>query len=502
MLKDNIKKISARSAIFNYIGKSVLAVVDAVAFILITKKLTIDDYGIYAFSLAVLTFFAFFLPLGLPNALARFIPEYFEKGKKDAAVFITRVSLCIIIALGTFLIASAFFVSDNLSFIFKIGQLKELFFLLVLAGVLKTIARTGEVILNSLFLQIYRNLCQILTSLLQLSLFIIVLYYELGIKALIMAISVAALFQSLVYFVKVFSHFSDVKLKKKPSGDELKRFYIFSTKEYLFKIFSFFWDMSFDIYIIAYLLGPRSAGLFGFAASISFFLFYWSPGMVVQPIISPLFVRQHTRHRETQELNKLFQFYNKFKAFFAFPMVLGVWLLADKFVMVVYQGKFISAVLPLKILVLFIMLQAFMRPMKNIFDVLEKNEFPLYSNIIIIYRILASLLLIRYFGITGAACAYGSSIMFIFLIQLFFLKRIIKINYPIGSFLKILFNSLIMAVAVLTLRHYAGNSLLWIIITALAGILIYFSLSFINKPFRKEERDLINNGLGVAAWHF
>ena len=104
MNEENIKKISAKSAIFNYIGKTMTTAVDAATFILLTKQLVMSDYGVYSFLIAILTFFAFFASLGIPSALLRFIPEYIEKDKKETAIYIIKRSLGIIAIFGFFLI--------------------------------------------------------------------------------------------------------------------------------------------------------------------------------------------------------------------------------------------------------------------------------------------------------------------------------------------------------------------------------------------------------------
>jgi len=502
MLKNNIKQITAKSAIFNYLGKTLTTVVDAAAFILITKKLMIDDYGVYSFSLAVLSFFAFFISFGIPTSFLRFIPEYIEKNKRDTALSIIKLGLRIITISGFFLIISSFFIADKISFIFKGMPLKELFPLLVFIGIWSIIIKAEEEILNALFLQVFRNICEVLAGLLKLFLFIIILRYRWGINGLLIAIAAVAVFQSLFYFKKIYAYFSGIKSQEKLSKPELRRFSIYSLKEYLYIASAFFWDMSFDIYIIAYLLGPVSTGFFSFASSISFFLLHWSPGVVLQPIVSPLFVRQYSKYNDPAALNNLFQFYNKFKAFFAFPIIFGTWSLVDKFIMIVYHNKYDPAISTLKILVLSVMILAFTIPIRNIFDIFEKNEFSLYSNIVIIYRICASIILIKYFGIIGAAYSYGSSMLLFFLIQLFLVRRIIKITYPIRSFLKILANSLVMVLFLMVLKRFIGDSLFWLIATVMAGILVYLFLSYINKPFKKEERSLINEGLRFQAWHF
>ncbi|MBI5145289.1 MAG: polysaccharide biosynthesis C-terminal domain-containing protein [Candidatus Omnitrophica bacterium] len=502
MLEDNIKKISMKSAIANYLGKLITTIVDASTFILITKKLILNDYGIYSFLMAILTFFAFFASLGIPQTLLRFIPEYIERDKKGTAVYIIKLSLYAITTLGILLIISSFFVANKIAFIFKIDALVRLLPVLVFIGILSIIIKAEEEILNALFMQVFRNSCQALLSLLKLSLFIAVLQYRLGIDWLVMAIAIVGILHSLLYFKKIYTYFLTKEAQGEPSKAELRRFSIFSVKEYLYIASAFFWEMSFDIYVIAYLLGSVGAGLFNFASSIAFFVLYWSPGVVLQSIISPLFIKQHLKYNDPDVLNNLFQLYNKFKAFFVFPIILSIWALIDKFVLIVYQNKFEPSIFTLKILVLAVVLQTFTIPIKVIFNVFEKNEYALYSNVVIIYRICASIILIKQMGIIGAAYAYGSSTLLIFLLYFFFAKRLIKISYPLRSFLKILFNSLMMMLFLVLCKRFIGDNLVLLLVVVILGILVYLLLSYINKPFKKQERSLINEGLRIPLWNF
>ena len=292
MLKNSIGQISIRSGVSNYVGKTIMTVVDAAIFFLVTKKLLINDYGVYSFLIAVLSFFAFFGSLGIPYALLRFIPEYMSNGKKDIAASIIRLSLFAITVFGLLLIGISFLAAGRLSAIFDIEPLKRWLPLLIVIGVSYIIIRAEDEILNSLFLQVFRNVFQVLASLLKLVLFIIVLQYGLGVSWLLMAIAAVSILQMLVYFLKINKCFPEIYLRAPAPKEELRRFSIFSAKEYSYVVTAFFWDMSLDIYIIAYLLGSVSAGIFNFASSISFFLLHWSPGIVLQSVMSPLFVRE------------------------------------------------------------------------------------------------------------------------------------------------------------------------------------------------------------------
>ncbi|MBU1912711.1 MAG: oligosaccharide flippase family protein, partial [Candidatus Omnitrophica bacterium] len=492
----------AKSGLFNYISKGLMAIVDAATFFMLTKMLTVEDYGLYSLSLAVFSFFIVFVPMGLPGSLLRFIPEYIERKRKDLALIAIRWSFCITILAGILLFLACFIFDDKIGHILKNDRIISIFGILVLIGILNVFIRLAESVLDALFLQVYRNICQILAGLTQFILFTIIFYKGLGIKILFIAIAISVFMQSVLYISKIFLYFSSVKIDNKRDNGETKRFFIFGTKEYFFRILGFFWEIAFDIYIISYLLGPVSVGIFGFAASISYFIYNWSPGIVLNSVLSPLFVRQHTAKNPSLSVGYLFKFYNKFKAFFIFPVLAGVWILADKFIFIVYDNLYISSVFPLKILLLFMTFQAFARPIKNVFDALEKNELALYGNFLIPYRILASFFLIKRFGINGAVFAYGSSIFLFFLLELFFLKRVIKVEYPLRSFLKIFVNTFIMGIVLLGLRYYIGSNLYLFISTVITGIAAYLFLSYINKPFEEKERDIINNGIGMNIWRF
>lgn len=491
MLKNDIRQISMNSAISNYIGKAIMAAIDAALFILVTKKLAVNDYGVYSFLIAILTFFAFFASLGIPYALLRFIPEYMENGKRNMAAGVIRLSFYILAGFGCLLLICSFFAADRISFIFKVEPLRKLFPLVVTIGTLYIIARSGEEILNALFMQVYRNACQAAAALLKLAAFIAILYRGFGIGWLLVSVAIITALQVLAYFVKIYAYLPETRSPGLMARPELRRFYIFSSKEYLYVVTAFFWDISLDIYIITYLLGSANIGFFNFAASIGLFLFHWSPGIVLQSVISPLFVKEHAKRSDADSLEKLFQFYNKCKAFFAFPVIFGVWLLIGRFEHVFYQDKFAPAVPVLNILIISVMLQAFTIPIRNIFNIFEKNEFSLYSNIVVVYRVCASFIFITRYGIIGAAYAYGSSMALYLFIHLFFLRRLVKIRYPLKSFLKILVNSLVMALSLEILKCFTGNTLGWLVALAASAALVYFAASYINKPFIKEERGLI-----------
>lgn len=496
----DFNKTILKSSLYIYLSKVIVTVFSSLIFIFIARKLSIGDYGLYSLFSSSLILFSVLLPLGFPTSILRFIPELIETNDLYSASHLIKRCLLLILGWGIVFLLLSFASGGLVGKILNNYSLRLYLPLWTVIGIIGAQVAVLESVSNSLFLQFYNTIYESIANIIQFFLIILFFKYGYGIYGIMLAIGIANLILFLLYFNKI----SKVLFNKALLSQikvEFKRFLKFSSKEFFMKATAFFWDVAIDIYIITYMLGPGSAGLFGFAAFSCFFLTNWMPGMALQNLIRPLLVKVYTANKSSKQLDYFLKFYYKFKAFFIFPVVILMWLLIDKIILIVFQEKFLQAVTAFRILLFFAMLQSFMRPLNNIFAVLERNEIPLFTNSVILYRIPASLLLIKYFGIQGAAWAFGSSILIMFLIQFFWLKKIININFPYISLLKIIFNSLIMGAVIFFLRNKITN-LFYLILAIVLGAISYIIISLLNKSFKENERSLINGIIGIKIWHF
>jgi len=371
---------------------------------------------------------------------------------------------------------------------------------LIAIGIVAAQVSILENISCALFLQRYNAIYDSISAIAQFLLIVTFLMLGYSLYGVICAIGIANILLFLFYFNRI-----SKTIFNKPSANKtdfnFSRFLKFSFKEFAFRAMGFFWDTSIDIYIITYILGASSAGLFGFASSVCLFLVNWLPGIALQNLIRPLFAKIYARDKSDEKINRVFGLYNKFKAFFVFPVIVGMWLLIDKIILIIFKSKFLPVVDTFRVLLFFVMLQSFLRPINNVFAIIERNEVPVYSNVVIFYKLIASFLLIKYFGIVGAAWSFGSSIVLMFLIQYICLKRIVNVKIPYKSFFKIVLNSFVMGITIFLLRSKINN-VASLIMASLTGFIVYIAVSCLNKSFEPDERSLLNSVIGIKIWNF
>ncbi|MEW6008512.1 MAG: polysaccharide biosynthesis C-terminal domain-containing protein [Candidatus Omnitrophota bacterium] len=494
------RKNIGRNSLYIYLGKVFATIFSSLTFIYISRKLPLADYGLYSLFSAILIFLSFLLPLGFPTTMLRFIPKLVEEKNISVALYLIKKSIWIVLSSGSLFLILSFILRESLGKIFNNYELKFYLPLLMVIGGESALAAVFKGISNALFLQKKITVNETVTVVAQLLL--VLLFFNLGYY--LYGILIAMVIANVLLLIFYFNHLSKFMFNKfLPIADRIisKRFFRFSLKECLFMTTGYFWDITVDIFLITYILGSDYAALFGFAAFISLFLKNWMPGLALQNLIRPLFAKSYSRNKSKEDLIYLFRFYSKLNAFCIFPVIIGMWILIGKIIVFVFGDKFLPAVDTFRILLFFAMLQSFIRPINNLFAILERNEIPIYANMLIFYRLFISLFLIKFFGIQGAAWAFGSAVLLSFLLQYSWLKKIINVNFPYIVFCKIALNSFIMGAVVYFLRDKITN-LACLILGIITGVIIYLGISYLNKIFKSNERLLINEIIGVKIFCF
>lgn len=279
------------------------------------------------------------------------------------------------------------------------------------------------------------------------------------------------------------------------------RFLKFGFNEYLYKLLWFLGGNGIDIYFVTYLVGISGAGLFSFAANIVNFIMEYAPGIIIRPIVLPLFVRQYTRNKKTSEIEYLFQLHNKFIIFLTFPIFLFMGALAKEIIIYVFAPKFIPALNTLMIFLFFMFSINILIPIRNILAVLERTDISNYSAIFAILKFLLIFPFMKIYGINGAALAYGISLWGIVAFNLIKMRSFFNPVYPWKAILKILINGLIAGLVLYLLKNNISN-IITLISVIFTGVITYIFLSIYNKPFNNYDRELLNKGFKIPLWHF
>lgn len=497
-MQDNIPKRIFISTLYNYIGSVSIAIISFFTLIYLTRNLSVAQFGQYNLILSTQVFFTLLLSLGLPSIILRFIPEYVVKKDFGIVRKIIWYSISLVLLFGIVISILAAILSKNFPDTINKFFIAEYLLLSSVLGLLRVEVRICEASFFAFLKQGYKISFEVLGTIVKLYLFILAIKLNFGLLGIILSIGAVDIFLTISYLLRIETY---MKAKTVLSTEmETKRFFKYGIKVYLSKFFAFFWDTRIDAYIITFYLGTVLTGIFYFVINIVTVLTEYMPGTIMYPISQAIFARQYAKYKNQKELIYLFKLNNKLKAFFVFPIFIGFLSVIDKIV-ILFFPKYTDSIQLFPIILFFMLFYIFLMPITNIISTLEKNEISLLGNIAILYKIPMTIFLTKNFGLIGTAFALGSSIFIFFIIQLFLIKRLIKICYPWFAFFKILINSLIAIFVALAFRPLIKNIFSLCIFILISG-LVYLVVSFLNKAFDDYDRQIINKPFNKLIWIF
>jgi O-antigen/teichoic acid export membrane protein len=499
-MDENKGKIVILSSLFNYTGHVFYCFFSFLTLVYLIRVLTVESFGLYNILVSTVIFLAIIINFGFPSAISRYIPEYIAKGIHAKAK--KRVIQGMAYSLAGGAIAGVI-LSATSGYLARLLDQPDLPLFLPLLAILATLrieAQILESVLDSLYLQGYKNLANSLIAVLRLILFVLAMLYGYGVLGLVISLGMSDLMLCLLYLKRLYpSIFKADPTMRDDAEHEAHRLFQFRLKEYFNLLISSLRDFRVDVYLITIFLGLFDAGLFSIAANIANFLFISSPSNMALSAVKPMFVEVYLKPGGALKLNDLFQQYNSLIIFFTVPMFIGFGLLFDKIVEFLLAPQYLPSLQTLWVLLGFMIFKCLTNPVRSVLIALEKMEIVLYSNgVTITYKLLMSILLIPIFGILGAALAYGSSIMIEFFVLLFLTRRYIHLHYTWIPIQKVIVNSLVMAVIVFFLKSWV-SSLTMLFGLIFLGALAYFVASYFNSSLTENERGLFTRGFKVPV---
>ena len=487
---------------YNYLGKLVSAVLSFFTFTYIVKAVSVEEYGFYSSIINIIFFITLILDFGIPEIVLRYFPEYMEK--KDPYIMKEILSRCLkLIFRGSAILVIAALI---LLFSFHNNAAVNSFLrftpFLVILGSLKVLSLVFSNILNAFLYQGYRNMFEVLTALLKLILTSISINMGLGVCGIVISCGIADFFLIVSSFLRLYKPlYGQARANSPAQKVSLQRFEKFGRNEYFYKLFWFFTDNRIDIYIVTFFLGITSAGCFAFAINTTNMLMEWTPGTIFRNVISPLFVRQYAKNKGLEELQYLFQLYNKFLLFLTFPIYLFIGILSKEIITYVFDQKYLTAIRPFQLFLFFTFFINFIIPIRSILSVLERPDISNLSNVFAVLKFIFILFFINYYNINAVAIAYGITLFAIIAFNLSMMRTFFTPRYPREAILKIAVNGLVIGVALSLVKSHITNTS-GLITMGLMGFMAYAGLSYYNKPFSDYDRELLNSGLKMRLWKF
>lgn len=184
-----------------------------------------------------------------------------------------------------------------------------------------------------------------------------------------------------------------------------------------------------------------------------------------------------------EECNQLISNVTKVMLFFCIPSGIGVFLLADKFVLLLYGKTFLPAVLTVKIGTMIIYVLGF----SNLFgtQVLltynKEKELLMCTCVGAVSNVIMNSFLIPHFQQNGAIVASVISECIVTYMTIKFSKKIVEIKIGLNYWIQILTACCGMGMFVILVRKLVNEKLICIIVSVIIGGLLYLLLSLLLK---------------------
>ncbi|MDP6418724.1 MAG: oligosaccharide flippase family protein [Candidatus Krumholzibacteria bacterium] len=472
--------------------------------IVLARKLSTENYGVYSVVLATYMQGTMILSLGIQPIVQRYLPEFLGTKNRSAVLKIQWLGALSHVFTGALLVYLCWLFRDALSSWLNIPQFISLLPFFLFFTIFKVEANILEEMLTAHRAQKYRNFVLVGFQALKLFLFLWFLPEEGPIpragtlERLFTFLAISNLALMLAFLARILGLSRNLE-DESAEQVQYKRLFRFGLLQYASSLTLIALYKDIDTWIISHFQGVEEAGVYRFATSAVTALVTLVPMHLLLRVIIPVYVKEYTERKDKNQLVKVFRFYNKVVTSFIVPLLIGALLLATPIISIIFDPKWLPAVLPFRIYFLAMFMTHYLNTMSFLPLILEKPEITLFSRIFLIYNIILDFILIPmegpFGGAVGAALATGSALVFGYLLSYTILKRHIAVRFPWMANLKVLIYGTVMGVAVWLLLERVEGILSLLGVVAL-GALVYLFLAWRFPVFNTEERERFNIALG------
>jgi len=489
-MQDFHKKIK-QNAKYIFLQQIIVPIINVLLAIYIIKKLSIFDYGIYNLLYALIGYLSLFSSMGILNVFQRFIPEYDIKKEYSKVKILFRSGIIIRFILTVIILILLLISGKFINHLFKTENFNEYILLFSIGIVFFLEIQLVEVTLGSLLLNQSIMIGYLISTIIRAGITYLLLERNMGLKGLLLA---ETSYYGILLSLLIFFYYKGFASKYNSSDRKLsiRRLFRYSGFSYLDEVGWTILDVKTDFFIISSFLGPMMVGIYAFANQLVEAVSKVMPFKILRPLIRTVFFSKFSENNRTYQLNRHFNFLNKIIAFISFPIFMGILVYGDKIIMYLFDDKYLPALNILWIFTGFMMIISFQFPLQLVVQAVEKVEITFYSKIFSIYNLIGDLLIIQILGIMGIALITCSARLFQFIFIYYRIRKIVPLTFDKNSLLKIFLNSLLMVGTLYLLEGFVNDTFTLICFSGL-GLFVYLSVSFLNKSFFNEERQIINN---------
>ena len=472
-------KTLSKNTLAILIGQLVSRVLSFVLIVFIAKYLGDVGLGRFSFALSFCGLFVVFSELGLRELMIREVARHKEKAKKYLSNVIPIKFFLSVGVVGLMFVVINWmdYPSETTFAVYAIG----------LSVVLNSFAR----LINSLF-NAYENMefetaTLILERIIAVGFGILALILGYGLREVVLALLAGSVVNVLVSF------FLTVKKVVKPAIELNLKLWTQLVKAafpfglvYIFVIIYF----QVDTVMLSVMKGDASVGWYNAAYKLIFALQIFPVAFVnaLFPIISRYYVSSK------DALKMAFEKALKYLIIVGFPIVVGVTILAEKIILLIYGEEFIPSVITLRILIWVAALMFITYLFGNVMGSIDKQSvIAKVSGINAVVNIGLNLILIPKYSYIGAAIATLATEALGFTLYYFFIAKHLQ-KVMLGRHL---WRPVISGALMGIFLYVFKDSNLFVLITL--AIVLYFVMLFMLKAFPREDMDLLKKIIKVKT---
>lgn len=462
--------------------------------VIIARSLGADEYGLLSLVAAVTGFFGMFIGLGTGTAMTKFLPEHLHRDEKDnvkgmiIASFKLHSLLGMAGAILCFLLAE--YLANN---VFHASQLTLLIKIAAIGMFIGSLSGTFATSFQGYQKWEYHFVAQIATTLSNFILVIILLYLGYGIVGVAAAGALTSIIVAVlifyIFFRFIYPGLKDIRATN--ATVETKRLVTFGFPLMLSGI-AFFVVSWTDSVMLGMFRPTAELSYYRVAVMLAGFVMVF-PTMtknVLFPATSELYA-----DKDKLRLEQSFTFLFKHLAYIGIPIGVGLALISENLISVLYGEEYLPAVIAVQLLAVIFILRALSIPVyTSLVGALGKSKIQAKIMFIIApTNVALNLLLIPNYGYIGAIIATLGSLIIGWLLTIFFLTKYMDMIVNWSSLSKSIVSVAGMACFIIFVNNIIPNQIAQLVCSLFFGALIYFLALVLLKGVNKNDIDIFEN---------
>ena len=461
----------AKNTTFMTLASIMQKVVAFVYFTIIARYIGVEETGKYFFALSFTTVFVIFIDLGFTNVLIRELSRVKEKIQE---YFSTVLAFKMILGVFVYIVCVSL-----VHFLGYEPEVANLVYLSAITMLFDTLHLTVYGTMRSLGNLKYEAIGIVGSQTLTLILGTTFLFFHFSLIWLIAAFTIPS-FCNLLYASFVLSkkfHISFLPRFSKKTFLHLGKIAIpFALSAIFARLYSYM-----DTLLLKEFAGNMAVGWYSIPYKITF-AFQFIPLALLAamyPKFSEYFIH------DKKKLALIFEQSIKYLLIVAFPIAIGIALLAPDIILTVYTDEYKNSILPLQILIVSLIFSYVSFPLSSFLNACNRQVTQTYIiGTVTLINIILNLILIPKFGATGAAFAALIGNFLLALLGFIFVQKVIALskNFLLFNGGKILLSTACMGGVV-----WFTNQHMHFLFSIITGVIVYPLCLFATKTINMQQ---------------